>query len=144
MSFFHHSCFILLNLLTFIIASLDNIKAYMHHRAIPSSLEARVIRWYDYLWAENKLAYTQEDTVLQSLPHRLRAEIALHVHLDTLKQVEIFQNTEEGFLSELVLRLRPVLFGPGDYICKKGEGIFLFFNGYTRPIHTFKEFCEKS
>jgi len=42
------------------------------------------------------------------------------VHLDTLKRVEIFQNTEAGFLCELVLRLRPVLFSPGDYICRKG------------------------
>ncbi len=42
------------------------------------------------------------------------------MHLDTLKRVEIFQNTEAGFLCELVLRLRPVLFSPGDYICRKG------------------------
>lgn len=51
---------------------------------------------------------------------KLKAEIAIHVHLDTLKRVEIFQNTEAGFLCELVLRLRPVLFSPGDYICRKG------------------------
>jgi len=43
------------------------------------------------------------------------------VHLDTLRRVEIFQNTEAGFLCELVLRLRPVLFSPGDYICRKGK-----------------------
>jgi signal-transduction protein with cAMP-binding, CBS, and nucleotidyltransferase domain len=35
--------------------------------------------------------------------------------------VEIFQNTEAGFLNELVLRLKPVLFSPGDFICRKGE-----------------------
>ena len=52
---------------------------------------------------------------------KLKAEIAIHVHLDTLKRVEIFQNTEAGFLCELVLRLRPVLFSPGDYICRKGK-----------------------
>ena len=51
---------------------------------------------------------------------KLKGEIAIHVHLDTLKRVEIFQNTEAGFLCELVLRLRPVLFSPGDYICRKG------------------------
>ena len=52
---------------------------------------------------------------------KLKGEIAIHVHLDTLKRVEIFQNTEAGFLCELVLSLKPVLFSPGDYICRKGE-----------------------
>lgn len=58
-----------------------------------------------------------------SIKDKLKAEIAIHVHLDTLKRVEIFQNTEAGFLCELVLRLRPVLFSPGDYICRKGNCI---------------------
>ena len=52
---------------------------------------------------------------------KLKGEIAIHVHLDTLKRVEIFQNTEAGFLCELVLSLKPVLFSPGDYICRKGK-----------------------
>ena len=52
---------------------------------------------------------------------KLKGEIAIHVHLDTLKRVEIFQNTEAGFLCELVLRLKPILFSPGDYICRKGQ-----------------------
>lgn len=61
--------------------------------------------------------------VFYSLQHnkKKQAEIAINVHLDTLKRVEIFQNTEAGFLCELVLRLRPVLFSPGDYICRKGN-----------------------
>lgn len=54
---------------------------------------------------------------------KLKAEIAINVHLDTLRRVEIFQNTEAGFLCELVLRLRPVLFSPGDYICRKGNKV---------------------
>ena len=59
------------------------------------------------------------------LSDKLKGEIAIHVHLDTLKRVEIFQNTEAGFLCELVLRLRPVLFSPGDYICRKGNKDFI-------------------
>ena len=30
------------------------------------------------------------------LPDKLKAEMGIHVHLDTLKRVEIFQNTEAG------------------------------------------------
>jgi len=74
---------------------------------------------FDYLWMSHKSV--DDNQVLSLLPYKLRAEIAIHVHLDTLKRVEIFQNTEAGFLNELVLRLKPVLFSPGDFICRKGE-----------------------
>lgn len=47
-----------------------------------------------------------EDRVLAALPDKLKAEIAIHVHLDTLKKVHIFQDCEPGLLEELVLKLR--------------------------------------
>ncbi|KAH9499818.1 hypothetical protein Btru_076704 [Bulinus truncatus] len=102
-----------------LLARLDGVKTYMALRRVPLKLQDRVIKWFDYLWMCNKSA--DEEKSLSLLPDKLKAEIAIHVHLDTLKRVEIFQATEAGFLCELVLRLRPVLFSPGDYICRKGE-----------------------
>jgi len=92
-------------------------------RHVPLRLQDRVIKWFDYLWLSKKSS--DEEKTLNLLPNKLKAEIALHVHLDTLKRVEIFQNTEAGFLHDLVLRLRPVLFSPGDYICRKGKDCHL-------------------
>ncbi|XP_074657358.1 uncharacterized protein LOC141910564 [Tubulanus polymorphus] len=100
-------------------AKLDGVKTYMSLRRVPLKLQDRVIKWFDYLWTSHKS--TDEEKTLSLLPDKLKAEIAIHVHLDTLKRVEIFQNTDPGFLCELVLRLRPVLFSPGDFICRKGE-----------------------
>lgn len=74
---------------------------------------------FDYLWTSNQSS--DEDKSVACLPDKLKAEIAIHVHLDTLKRVDIFQNTEAGFLCELVLRLKPVLFSPGDFVCRKNE-----------------------
>lgn len=88
-------------------------------RRVPLRLQDRVIKWFDYLWLSKKSS--DEEKTMSLLPDKLRAEIALHVHLDTLKRVEIFQNTEAGFLCELVLRLKPVLFSPRDFICRKGK-----------------------
>ncbi|XP_075418674.1 cyclic nucleotide-gated channel alpha-3 [Tenrec ecaudatus] len=100
-------------------AKIDSIKQYMHFRKVTKDLETRVIRWFDYLWANRKTV--DEKEVLKNLPDKLKAEIAINVHLDTLKKVRIFQDCEAGLLVELVLKLRPTVFSPGDYICKKGD-----------------------
>ncbi|XP_025891425.1 cyclic nucleotide-gated cation channel alpha-3 isoform X2 [Nothoprocta perdicaria] len=100
-------------------AKIDSIKQYMHFRKVTKDLEARVIKWFDYLWTNKKTV--DEKEVLKNLPDKLKAEIAINVHLDTLKKVRIFQDCEAGLLIELVLKLKPTVFSPGDYICKKGD-----------------------
>ena len=42
-------------------------------------------------------------------------------HAHALFQVKIFKDCEQGLLCELVLKLRPQIFSPGDYICRRGE-----------------------
>ncbi|XP_061485393.1 cyclic nucleotide-gated cation channel alpha-3 isoform X3 [Rhineura floridana] len=100
-------------------AKVDSIKQYLHFRKVTKDLEARIIKWFDYLWTNKKTV--EEKEVLKYLPDKLKAEIAINVHLDTLRKVRIFQDCEAGLLIELVLKLRPTVFSPGDYICKKGD-----------------------
>ncbi|XP_051240524.1 cyclic nucleotide gated channel subunit alpha 1a [Dicentrarchus labrax] len=100
-------------------ARIDNIKQYMRVRKVSKDLELRVITWFDYLWNNGKAQDERE--VLRYLPDKLKAEIAIQVHMDTLKKVRIFADCEAGLLIELVLKLRPQVFSPGDYICKKGD-----------------------
>lgn len=100
-------------------AKIDSIKQYMQFRKVTKDLEARVVKWFDYLWTEKKTC--DEKEVLKNLPDKLKAEIAINVHMDTLRKVRIFQDCEVGLLIELVLKLQPQVFSPGDYICKKGD-----------------------
>lgn len=100
-------------------AKIDSIKQYMEFRKVTKDLEIRVVKWFDYLWTEEKTC--DEKLVLKNLPDKLKAEIAINVHMETLKKVRIFQDCEAGLLIELVLKLQPQVFSPGDYICKKGD-----------------------
>lgn len=100
-------------------AKIDSIKQYMEFRKVTKDLEVRVVKWFDYLWTEGKTC--NEKQVLKNLPDKLKAEIAINVHLETLRKVRIFQDCEAGLLVELVLKLQPQVFSPGDYICKKGD-----------------------
>ncbi|OWF38602.1 cyclic nucleotide-gated channel rod photoreceptor subunit alpha-like isoform X2 [Mizuhopecten yessoensis] len=100
-------------------ARMDQIKFYLRHRNVPLPLQNRVKRWADYTWTRNQAM--DEPQLLQMLPERLQMEIAIQVHLDTLKKVTIFEECEEGLLRELVLKLRPQIFSPGDYICHIGD-----------------------
>uniref|UniRef100_A0A7M4EIR6 Cyclic nucleotide gated channel subunit alpha 2 n=1 Tax=Crocodylus porosus TaxID=8502 RepID=A0A7M4EIR6_CROPO len=100
-------------------AKIDAIKHYMQFRKVSKEMEAKVIKWFDYLWTNKKAVDERE--VLKNLPDKLRAEIAINVHLETLKKVRIFQDCESGLLVELVLKLRPQVFSPGDYVCRKGD-----------------------
>ena len=84
---------------------LDNIKQYMRYRDVGKPLQARVIRWFNYLWANNHSL--DEQAILKSLPDKLHAEIAIHVHFETLRKVQIFEECEVGLLEELVLKLKP-------------------------------------
>lgn len=72
------------------------------------------------MWATKESSLDRDD-VLSKLPNPLRTEIAVQVHLATLKQVQVFADVEPGLLKEIVLKLRSKVYSPGDYICKKGE-----------------------
>ena len=48
---------------------------------------------FDYLWMSHKSV--DDNQVLSLLPYKLRAEIAIHVHLDTLKRVNSLEEQQE-------------------------------------------------
>ncbi|KAL9957859.1 hypothetical protein ACROYT_G034809 [Oculina patagonica] len=116
-------------------ARMDSIKQFMEHHNVPHTLQTRVKRWAHYAWSRTQAL--EEGTSLEMLPERLRTEIAIHVHLDTLRKVKIFKDCEQGLLCELVLKLRPQIFSPGDYICRCGEigrEMYIINNGKVEVV----------
>ena len=118
----------------------DYAKSYLKQKKITGELETRIKSYLDYLWISNDDNQTE---VLNNLPFILRKEIAMNVHIDTLKRkiqifytykvlinkkyflkykgVHIFQDCEPGLLEELVTTLKLQIYSPGDYVCRKGD-----------------------
>jgi CRP-like cAMP-binding protein len=98
---------------------MDGIKQYMHSRSVSKDMEDKVIKWFDYLWTANYSL--DEQQALNSLPDKLKADVAIYANLRTLNRVDIFKDCEPGLLIELVTKLKHQIFSPGDYICRKGD-----------------------
>ncbi len=50
-------------------------------------------------------------------------------------QVKLFQDCDNGLLKELVVKLRPIIYLPGDYICRKddiGREMYIVQSGYVQ------------
>lgn len=56
---------------------------------------------------------------MNTLPKNLRTDLAIHVHFNTLSKVKLFQDCDKTLLFDLVLKLKPILYLPGDYVCRK-------------------------
>uniref|UniRef100_A0A8C3M504 Uncharacterized protein n=1 Tax=Geospiza parvula TaxID=87175 RepID=A0A8C3M504_GEOPR len=85
------------------------VQRYLRARGAGGRLAARVARWHQH-WR-----------VLQHLPRGLRAEVAASVHLAALQRVGLFRGWQREVLRQLVLRLRPQVFGPGEFVCRRGD-----------------------
>lgn len=97
----------------------DEVKNFLKQNNIDKELSGRVKTYLDYLWSLPNL--DQQDSVLNILPPMLANEIALSIHLDTLKRIKIFEDFSPEVIRELVSRLKLKIFSPGDYICRKGD-----------------------
>ena len=98
---------------------LERIQTFLRFRDIPPDLQHRVRNYFDYLW-ESRRGYEEKD-ILGDLPENLRTEIAYHINKDVLEKVPILKGVGEELLRDIVSKLEPVVFLPGDIIVRQGE-----------------------
>ncbi|KAK6023232.1 cyclic nucleotide-binding domain protein, partial [Ostertagia ostertagi] len=114
---------------------MDGIKFYMKYRMVTPAIQERVISCFTYMHSQHQL--NDEKELLEVLPPRLQGQIAVNLHMDTLKKVELFKQCSAGFLYEVVLRIKQQIYSPNDYLFRAGERakeMFIVKRGTLRVI----------
>ena len=89
----------------------------------------RVKTWCQFTWNTQKSFDERE--ILQYLPGKMMTDVALNIHFKTISGVKLFHGCNPGLLKMLVCKLKPIIFLPGDYICKESiykRQTFLFLS----------------
>ena len=113
----------------------DQISQYMYRMNVPPDTMTRVKAWCQHTWKTQKSF--DELGILDFLPPKIRADVAMDVHYETMRNVKLFHGCDPGLLKQLVTKLRPMLFLPDDYICKKGDvgkEMFIITTGQVQVV----------
>uniref|UniRef100_A0A3Q3BJ69 Cyclic nucleotide-gated cation channel beta-3-like n=1 Tax=Kryptolebias marmoratus TaxID=37003 RepID=A0A3Q3BJ69_KRYMA len=100
-------------------ASMDGCVAYMNTYTIPKLVQNRVRTWYNYTWASQGML--DESELLDKMPLVMKIAIAVDINLSTFQKIALFQGCDQQMLVDMLLRLKSIIFLPGDFVVKKGD-----------------------
>ncbi|CAH2285528.1 cyclic nucleotide-gated cation channel beta-3 [Pelobates cultripes] len=100
-------------------ASVDKSIAYMSSNKIPKIVQNRVRSWYEYTWDSQGML--DESEMMEEMPTKMQLAIAIDVNFAIVNNVELFKGCDSQMIHDLLLRLKSIVYLPGDYVCKKGE-----------------------
>lgn len=98
---------------------INRLNLFLEYRDIPIALRQKLRHYYRYMW-ESRRGY-DENLILKDLPSALQKELAMHIHADVIEKVPIFKGASDAFIKEIVMKLTPAMFTPGDYVFREGE-----------------------
>jgi hypothetical protein len=99
---------------------LTQIQSYMRARRIPYSLQQQVRDYYQYMWEYNRDISLDLD-FLDELPHSLKTQMYLYLYRELLSKVPLFQDADTGFIEDLIVKLKPRILPPNDYIIREEQ-----------------------
>ncbi|CAK6951947.1 cyclic nucleotide-gated cation channel beta-3-like [Scomber scombrus] len=104
---------------TYFRSSMDNTVAYMVTNHIPITVQNRIRTWYTYTWDAQGML--DEGELLDKMPLVMRTAIAVDINLSTFQKIELFKGCDQQMLVDMLLRLKSIVYLPGDFVVKKGD-----------------------
>ncbi|XP_046873390.1 cyclic nucleotide-gated cation channel beta-3-like isoform X2 [Hypomesus transpacificus] len=104
---------------TYFRASMDGCVSYMVTNHIPKLVQNRVRTWYNYTWDAQGML--DESELLDQMPLVMRTAIAVDVNLTTFQKIDLFKGCDQQMLVDMLLRLKSIIYLPGDFVVKKGD-----------------------
>uniref|UniRef100_A0A668ST25 Cyclic nucleotide-binding domain-containing protein n=1 Tax=Oreochromis aureus TaxID=47969 RepID=A0A668ST25_OREAU len=104
---------------TYFRSSMDNTVEYMVTNNIPSLVQNRVRTWYTYTWDAQGML--DESELLDKMPLVMRTAIAVDINLATFQKIDLFKGCDQQMLVDMLLRLKSIIYLPGDFVVKKGD-----------------------
>jgi hypothetical protein len=110
----------------FVHNKIEALHNYLRRKKIPIQLRTRITSYMEYkLHREHD---EQEKQMLDELPEKLKADLVFHINRNLIMKVPFLQNCSDKIMSELILKLKPTVFAPNEYIFHAGEtGSTMYF-----------------
>jgi hypothetical protein len=105
---------------------IEAISQYLRYRQVPSDINERVKKYYEYLWERHR--GLTGNIILDDLPKPLRLEVVQSVARELLANVPLFKYCSSLLKNELLMALKAQTYPPGCYVVQEGEiGKEIFF-----------------
>ena len=101
------------------VATIERVTGFLRYRLVPAPLQREIYAYYKYLW-ENRMGY-DESMVLDELPPSLRGELSLVLTRGLIEKIDFLRGASPELIQDLCVKLRPVVFTPGDIVVRAGE-----------------------
>uniref|UniRef100_A0A803U1M4 Cyclic nucleotide gated channel subunit beta 3 n=1 Tax=Anolis carolinensis TaxID=28377 RepID=A0A803U1M4_ANOCA len=98
-------------------ACMDNTVSYMNVNTIPRIVQNRVRTWYEYTWDSQGML--DESELLEQMPGKMHLAIAIDVNFTIVSKVDLFKGCDVQMICDMLLRLKSIVYLPGDFVCKK-------------------------
>ncbi|XP_062297906.1 cyclic nucleotide-gated cation channel beta-3-like [Scomber scombrus] len=100
-------------------ASMDGCVDYMNTYSITRQVQNRVRMWYNYTWTAQGML--DEGELLDKMPLVMKTAIAVDINLGTFQKIALFQGCDQQMLVDMLLRLKSIVYLPGDFVVRKGD-----------------------